>query len=125
MPPILHFGYFDHAALAAGRLSHRSDSRTDKLPTIRQEAFGPLPGREMPGLGFFDYYGVLSCECPSAFSRLRLPVARVLQFVDQSGCDVVYAYNGEFQLLSRAELPASLDPERILPEKWNWSDPFK
>jgi hypothetical protein len=30
---------------------------------------------------------------------------------------VVYAYNGEFRLVSRIELIGALNPKRILPEK--------
>src|SRR4051812_11789639 len=106
MPPVLHFGYFDHAALAEGRLRGRCEPVVDRLAHELHELFGPVPGQDMPGPGFFDYYGVLSCECPSAFGSRRLPVDRITELVDRSGCDVVYAYNAEFRLLSRADLPA-------------------
>jgi hypothetical protein len=123
MTPVLHFGYFDHPALAHGRLCDCREPVVDRLASDLCELFGPLPGRDMPGLGFFDYYGVLSCECPSVFGSVRLPVDLVAELVDRSGCDVVYAYNGEFRLVSRAGLPAFLDPERIPREEVGLAEP--
>lgn len=123
MPPVLHFGYFDHDALAGSRLRGRSKPVVDLLASALHELFGPLPGRDMPGLGFFDYYGVLSCVCPSVFGSAVLPVDGVLQLVDRSGCDVVYSYNGEFRLVLRPGLPAFLDPERIPLEKVRMAEP--
>jgi hypothetical protein len=117
MPPILHFGYFDHAALACGQFCVRSREVDDRLLTTLHELFGTVPGNGMPGIGFFDCYGVLSCERPSVFDTKKLPVSRILELIDQSGCDVVYTYNNQYWLVSRSELPEFLDPIRISAEE--------
>jgi hypothetical protein len=117
MPPVLHFGYFDHGELVKGRLRRSREPVVDRLASTLDELFGPLPGRDMPGLGFFDHYGVLSCQCASVFGSIRYPVDRIAELVDRSDCDVAYAYNGEYWLVSRASLRDYLDPVRIpLPE---------
>jgi hypothetical protein len=123
IPPLLHFGYFDHSALAERQFRRRLEPGAGQLLVILHELFGSLPGRDMPGIGFFDHYGVLSCECPSVFSSVRLPVERVVEMVARSDCDVVYTYNGEYWLVSRRDLPEFLDPRRIPPEDVGLAEP--
>jgi hypothetical protein len=108
MPPVLHFGYFDHRSLADGRFQRRPEPEPGRLAALLHELFGPPPGRDMPGLGFFDHYGVLSCVCPTAGGP-RLPVERLREFVERSECDVVYAYNNEFHLVPGAGLLSLAD----------------
>ncbi len=109
-PPLLHFGYFDREALCQGRLLQREVRHAVRFRVVFHELFGGLPGLEMPGRGFFDSYGVLSCCCPSSLHGLRLPVERILDLVRLTGCDVVYVGRDEHWLIEAERLLDILEP---------------
>jgi hypothetical protein len=113
VPPFLHFGYFDLDAIRRGEFQKRDVLDESRLMDAFHEIFDNFPGNEMPGLGFFDYYGLLTCVCPSVFSTAGFPVQKILEMVGRSACDVVYSYNNEYLLVAPAILPVVLDPERI------------
>ena len=116
MPPLLHFGYFDLDARQDEKFWNREEPNEHRLMEAFHEIFGGFPGRAMPGIGFYHHYGLLTCACPSVFGTAQLPVARILELVYQSGCDVIWCYNTECHLVSRDELAQLLDPKRPPPE---------
>lgn len=114
---LLHFGYFDREALRQGRLLQRQERFSVRFRVLFGEYFGDLPGREIPGRGFFDSYGVLSCCCPSTCHDLQLPVERIIDFVRRTGCDVVYVTRTERWLIEADRLREILEPLDEDPEE--------
>lgn len=118
--PLFHFGFFDREALSEGRILQRHEAFSVRFRVLFREYFGELPGQDIPEPGFFESYGVLSCFCPTTRQRLALRhVERILDFVERTGCDVVYVTQGGRWLVEadrlREMLKASIE---VWEEPW-------